>query len=404
MAKPCLITLAAATLWLASLPAAATDAGLVSRGRYLATAADCEACHTAPGGKPFAGARALETPFGTIYSRNLTPDNDTGLGRWTDEDFYRALHHGKSRDGALLYPAFPYPYFTAITREDAAAIKAFLGTLDPVHADVPRNEFPWPLDHRFVMHGWNLLFFDEGSPPARQAAGPAQGRYLVEALGHCGACHTPKNALGADKRGQYLQGGEIQGWFAPNLTGDARTGLGSWDEADIVEYLKTGRNARALASGPMSEVIEYSTSRLEDADLAAIAAYLKGVPAGAAAPLAEPDRASMRAGEAIFVDSCSACHGSDGTAVPRAFAPLKGSAVVQSVNPATVIRIILEGAQATPTPQWPTAFSMPAYAWKLSDAQVAAVSTYVRNAWGNQAAEVKPAQVQKVRDKIRKAG
>lgn len=387
-------------------PVRADDAApaLAERGRYLATAANCVACHTVAEGEEYAGGRPIETPFGVIYSRNLTPDRDTGLGNWSGEEFYRALHRGRSRDGSHLYPACPYPYFTRIRRDDVAAIKAFLDTLAPVTRPVPDNRLPWPLNQRGLLGLWKLLFFRKGaaerSSPTASVSTPGAdtGAYLVEALGHCGACHTPKNFLGADKSGAYLQGGEVRNWLAPNHTDDLRSGLRAWSEAEIVEYLQTGRNARALAGGPMAEVVEISTSRLHEADLRAIAQYLKGLPAGGRdARRTRPDPQVMTAGEAIFVDDCAGCHQMSGEAVPWAFAPLKGSAVVQSRNPLGVIRVILAGARVATTDARPTPFTMPAFAWKLTDGEVAAVATYVRNAWGNVAAPVAAAEVAALR-------
>lgn len=398
-----------AILFAALAPAHAdtTAPAQVERGRYLAAAANCVACHTAAAGTPYTGGRPVETPFGVIYSTNLTPDRDTGLGLWSDADFYRALHKGLSRDGRHLYPAFPYPYYTRISREDTAAIKAFLDTLAPVSSIIPPNRLPWPLNQRALMAIWNLLFFREGADEQSAASGAAsapsqeRGAYLVAALGHCGACHTPKNFLGADKSGASLHGGKIQNWLAPNSTGDKRSGMGNWSEDEIVEYLQTGRNVHALAAGPMVEVVEYSTSKLNENDLHAIAKYLKRLPAaGLDATTSHPDPRDMTAGEAIFVDACAGCHQILGEAVPRAFTPLKGSAVVQSRDPLNVIRVILQGARAATTDARPTPFTMPAYAWKLDDNQVAAVATYVRNAWGNVAPPVKPAQVRELRGKL----
>jgi mono/diheme cytochrome c family protein len=387
--------------------AGTTAPALVERGRYLAAAADCMACHSVTGGTAYAGGRPVATPFGVIYSTNLTPDRETGLGLWSDADFYRALHKGLSRDGSHLYPAFPYPYYTRINQEDAAAIKAFLDTLAPVRSIIPPNRLPWPLNQRALMAVWNLLFFREGATDQSAAIDSAsppnqdRGAYLVEALGHCGACHTPKNFLGADKSGASMHGGKIQNWLAPNSTRDKRTGMGNWSEDEIVEYLQTGRNARALAAGPMAEVVEYSTSKLNESDLHAIASYLKRLPAaGLDATTSQPDPREMKIGEAIFVDACAGCHQISGEAVPRAFTPLKGSAVVQSHDPLNVIRVILQGARAATTDARPTPFTMPAYAWKLDDNEVAAVATYVRNAWGNVASPVKPAQVRVLRGKL----
>lgn len=371
---------------------------LVERGRYLALAGDCLACHTKPGGEPYAGGRAIETPFGVIYSRNLTPDHETGLGLWSNADFYRALHKGLSRDGSHLYPAFPYTYFTRISEADAIAIKAYLDTLAPIRNKISPPRLPWPISQRGLMVVWNALFFHKGGTGQPI---PDRGAYLVEALGHCGACHTPKNFLGADKSKRKLQGGKILNWFAPNQTGDLRSGLGNWSEDEIVEYLQTGRNLHSLAGGPMAEVVELSTSRLTEADLRAMAIYLKALPpARQDAESTRPGSQEMASGEAIFVDDCAGCHQRSGEASPRAFALLKGSAVVQSRDPRNVIRLILQGTRAATTDARPTPFTMPAFGWKLDDKQVAAVATYVRSAWGNVAPPVTKRRVAAVRRKV----
>jgi mono/diheme cytochrome c family protein len=385
-----------------------TDYSAVERGRYLAAAGDCQACHTADPAKPFAGGRALETPFGTIYSANITPDRRTGIGAWSDEQFYRAMHEGISADGDRLYPAFPYPYYTHVSREDVQAIRDYLNSLDPIENAPPRNKLPFPLNERAVMRPWNWMFFEDGTFRA-DAGKPAEwnrGAYLVEGLGHCGACHTPKNLLGADKDDKALEGASLQNWVAPNLGADLRTGLGSWSIGDIAEYLRTGRNSHDNATGPMSEVIQYSTSKLTPDDLHAIAVYLKDLPGDAAQ--AKPadtartvDSGVVSAGQAIFIDQCSACHRANGEGVPTVFPPLKGNANVQQQDPTTVVRVILQGARSTPTEERPTPLSMPSFAWKLSDAQVAAVASYVRSSWGNAAPSVSADTVKDLRGAVR---
>ena len=374
--------------------------GQVERGQYLVEAGDCQACHTNASGQPFAGGRPIQTPFGVIYSPNITPDRDTGIGAWTDDQFYRAMHQGVAADNDYLYPAFPYTWYTKVTRDDVLAIRAYLNTLDPVRAERKPNDLDWPLNHRSVMRGWNDLFFKEGelSPNPGKSAEWNRGAYLVEGLGHCGACHTPTNVLGAAKTGEPLQGGTLQNWYAPSLAADLRSGLGSWSKADIVEFLKTGRNASTAAYGPMSEVITYSTSKLNDGDLEAIATYLKDVPAPAPAKTpAKLDPKVAQAGQAIYIDNCSACHKSNGEGVPGTFPPLKGDAAAQGGDPTTVIRVILDGAHAVATDARPTPVSMPTFRWKLSDQEIAAVASYVRSAWGNAAAAVSAADVQSMR-------
>jgi mono/diheme cytochrome c family protein len=371
-------------------------------GRYLVAAGDCIACHTADGGKPFAGDRPIETPFGTIYSANLTPDPETGIGAWTEDQFYRAMHEGRNANGDRLYPAFPYPWFTKVTRADVNDIRAYLRTLEPVRSVPRENKFPWPLDHRLSMIGWNGLFFEPGEfkPDPKQSAEWSRGAYLVEGLGHCGACHSPKNILGATKTSEAYQGSEIQNWFAPNLTGNRRSGLGSWSAEDIVAFLKTGHNARTTAYGPMGEVVRESTSKMTDQDLKAIATFLKALPASTSDTPDAPDRNVMATGGAIYRDVCSACHQLGGEGVKGIFPSLRGDAVVQSDQPLTLLRIILNGGRAASPSNHPSSLTMPSFDWKLSDDQVAALATYVRNEWGNRAGPVSASDVSDLRGKI----
>ncbi|MBO1078743.1 cytochrome c [Roseomonas haemaphysalidis] len=376
----------------------------VERGRYLATAGDCMACHIGADGKSMAGGHRLETPFGAIAVPNLTPDDETGIGRWTSNQFWRAMHEGIGAHGERLYPAFPYTAFTKMPREDVDAVYAYLRTLEPVRNAVDRDTLPFPFNIRLLMAGWNMLNFTPGvfQPDPAKSAEFNRGAYLVEGPGHCGLCHTPRNLIGGDKSGAHLQGGELQGWFAPNITADKRQGIGDWSDAEMVEYLRTGRNARTAASGPMAEVVAYSTSAMTDADLKAIAVYLRergaaGDPAPAA--LAAGD-AHMTTGAAVFQDSCSACHVGNGEGVAGMFPRLANSQVVQQTNPTTVIRVILDGAQSVATPTAVTAPAMPAFHWRMTDQQVADVSTYIRNSWGNAAPAVTVDQVRKVREEL----
>jgi mono/diheme cytochrome c family protein len=372
----------------------------IAHGKALAEAADCASCHTADPSKPFAGGKRIDTPFGGIYSPNLTPDQDTGLGAWSDDDFYRALHNGVARDGSRYYPAFPYPNFTKLTRQDVLAIRAYLATLTPVRNKRPPPELRWPLNYRVLMRGWNWLFFKPGIliPDQQKSAEWNRGAYLVEGPAHCGACHTPKNLFGADKRGQAYGGGLVQGWFAPRLDEAPRSGLKSWSADDIAEYLQSGRNGRSHAGKLMAEVVVGSTSKMSDADIRAIAAYLKDLPAGAPEPeVAPPPPAQMADGEKIYKGACIACHEANGSGSPRVYPPLPGNANLQSIDASSTLRIILDGAQTVTTPRAPNIGSMPAYAPKLSDQEIADVATYIRNAWGNAAPAVTPAQVTKAR-------
>ncbi len=382
-------------------PAAATTAtepSQVAQGRYLAILGDCEGCHDRPGGAPFAGGLPLPTPFGTIYSVNITPDRETGIGAWTADDFWNAMHRGVRADGAKLYPAFPYPYFTHATRAESDALFAYLRTLPPVSYRPPPNKLPFPLNIRFLVSIWNALYFKADPAPT---TGPTRGQHIVQGLGHCGGCHTPKTFLAADKTGHELEGGDIDNWAAPALNADVRTGLGAWSTPEVAEFLKTGRNVHANGSASMADVIVHSTSKMTDADLAAVGDYLRAHPDHAAATAAPPpDPKVMAAGEAIYVDECAACHAVDGKAAPTYFPPLPGAAVTQSRDPTTVIRFILSGTQTVATDARPTPLSMPSFGWKLDDAQVAAVATYVRNSWGNAAPVVSASAVAKLRRKV----
>jgi mono/diheme cytochrome c family protein len=376
------------------------SAETVARGKALMEAANCAGCHTADPAKPFAGGKRIDTPFGAIYSPNLTPDRETGLGFWRDDDFYRALRFGVAPDGSRYYPAFPYPNFSKLIREDILAIRAYLATLTPIRNSPPPPELRWPLNYRVVMRVWNWLFFKPGilEPDQQKSTAWNRGRYLVEGVAHCGACHTPKNLFGADKKGQLYGGGLVQGWFAPRLDGAARSGLKSWSADDIAEYLQSGRNVRSHADGWMAEVVVNSTSKMSDADVRAIAAYLKDLPAGAPEPAASPPpQAEMTAGAAIYARACIACHEADGSGAPRIYPPLPGNANLQSADPSSALRVILDGAQTVTTARAPNAGSMPAYAGQLSDQQIADVTNYIRNSWGNAAPPVTPGEVRKAR-------
>jgi mono/diheme cytochrome c family protein len=372
----------------------------IAKGKALVVAGDCASCHTADPAKPFAGGKRIDTPFGGIYSPNLTPDRDTGIGAWSDADFTRALRYGQDPDGSLYYPAFPYPYFTKMTKDDTIAIRAYLATLAPVRNEVKSPELRFPFGYRVLMRAWNYLFFQPGlfQPDQSKSAEWNRGGYLVTGLAHCGACHTPKNSFGADKRELAFSGSEVSGWFAPRLDGGARSGLKSWSVEDITEYLQSGRNAKSHADGLMAEVIVNSTSKMSDADVRAMAVYLKNLPAGPAEPaVTAPAEAEMKAGQAIYAKFCIACHEADGSGAPRIYPPLPGNALLQSADPASTLRLILDGAHTVTTPRAPNSGDMPAYAKQLSDEQIAAVTNYIRNSWGNAAPSVTAAEVKKAR-------
>jgi mono/diheme cytochrome c family protein len=384
------------------IPDSVANAEQLRRGQALVIAGDCMSCHLRAGGEPLAGGFALKTPFGVIYSANITPDADTGIGKWTSDQFYRAMHDGIDDEGTNLYPAFPYPWFRRVSRADDDAILAYLKTTPPVHYTPPENELPFPLNIRALVKGWNLLFLKshEVEPDPQQSAEWNRGAYLVEGLGHCGGCHTPKNALAAEKSGQDFQGGNLDNWVAPDLTSNARTGLGDWSSDDIVEYLRTGRNARAGAAGPMAEVVTYSTSLMSEADRRAIAVYLKSRAARPASPRLLADAGAMHRGAAIYSDVCASCHLEDGIGQPRFFPPLGRDAAVQQPDAGSVMRLILAGGRIGTAPSRPSPMTMPSFAWKLSDQEVADVATYVRNSWGNEASAVRADDVRAIRQRL----
>ena len=373
---------------------------VVAHGKSLVEASDCATCHTADPQRPFAGGKRIDTPFGAIYSPNLTPDRETGIGGWSDADFVRALRFGVAPDGSRYYPAFPYPYFTKFTRGDILAIRAYLSTLTPFRNEEPPPALRFPLNFRVVMRVWNYFFFKPGilEPDQQKDIDWNRGRYLVEGAGHCGACHTPKNMFGADRRSRAFAGGRVGDWFAPRLDGAARSGLKSWSVDDIVEYLQSGRNARSHADGLMAEVVVNSTSKISDGDARAIAVYLKSLPAGPPEPqVILPPEDRMKSGEAMYEHACVACHEKDGSSAPRIYPPLPGNALLQSADPTSTLRIILDGAQTVTTPRAPNKGSMPAYAKQWTDQQIADVTNYIRNSWGNAAPLVTADQVAQAR-------
>lgn len=387
-----------------AIASAADSAALVARGAYLVRAGSCQGCHSERGGAAFAGGRAIDTPFGTVYASNLTPDLSSGLGAWTADDFWRALHNGRSRDGRLLYPAFPYPNYTRLTRADADALFAWLRTLAPVARPNTPHALRFPFDQQAALAVWRALFFR----PARfqnDAVRTAQwnrGAYLVETLGHCSACHSRRNAFGASAGPLDLAGGliPIQNWYAPSLHDPLEAGVADWPAADVVALLKTGVSPRSVVLGPMAEVVAGSTQYLGDADLAAMTDYLQSLPAPPRRRSSdEPARAEAghEAGRKLYERHCAACHGEQGLGVAGAYPAMDGNRSVTLATPANLVHIVLRGGFAPTTPGNPRPFGMPPFATVLGDAEVADVLSYVRGAWRNRAARVTALDVARYR-------
>jgi len=368
----------------------------IATGRYQAVLGDCAGCH----GKDLSGGVALETPFGRMMTPNITPDKETGIGNYSVQDFILAMRRGVAPGGKRLYPAMPYTYYAHMGERNVTALWNYLQTVKPVKKSVDVNQLHFPFNMRVLMRGWNKLFFNPAPVLNKQKSiAWNRGAYLVNGPAHCGACHSPKNAFGADK-GQ-LSGVSLQGWFAPDLTSENNAGLGSWTADDIVEYLHSGRNRHSLASGPMAEAVENSTSMMQDTDLKAIAVYLKDLPpsrgnGGGATGI----EAQMKAGALAYDISCAACHGRDGKG-SALFPPLAGNASIRQARADTVVRIVLAGGKAAATPLAPTGPGMPSFGWRLNDEKVANILTYVRNNWGNQAPAISPETVKRIRSELR---
>jgi mono/diheme cytochrome c family protein len=382
----CLTAMVAAGAWAATSPPPAApppadQAALIAKGKYLATAGDCISCHTAPGGQPMAGGLGMDTPFGKIYTPNITPDKQTGIGNWTDAQFYRALHDGIGGHGQYLYPAMPFPWYTKVTHDDVMAIKAYIFSVAPVHAPDKPNGMAFPFNIREGLLAWRLAFFTEGTfkPDPSKSAQLNRGAYLVQGLGHCGECHNNENLFGASAAAGRLQGGAIDNWYAPNITGDTLEGVGAWSQDELATFLKTGAAPQAgagVALGPMAETIHNSLQYLTDDDIQAIAAYLKAVPGKAT--YQESKLTPNETGANVYLSFCASCHQQNGKGVPGEIPALAGNGAVKAREPDNVIRVVLGGLTATKTYA-----PMPALGAGMTDAEVAAVTNYVRTAWGN---------------------
>lgn len=387
----------------AAAPSAPSPA-LVARGEYLARAGNCMACHTARGGTPGAGGGAIPTPFGTVYASNLTPDTDTGLGRWSADDFWHALHEGRSRDGRLLSPAFPYPNITYTTRADADAIFAYLQSLPPIRNAPPAHALRFPYNTQIALAAWRTLYFKPATfePTPGQPAEWNRGAYLVQGLGHCNACHASRNALGATRSPLDLGGGLIpmQNWYAPALDAPHEAGVADWSQAEVVQLLQTGHSPRGSVIGPMAEVVLHSTQHLDAADLGAMASYLRALPqrprpATASGEAPRSDR--LARGQALYDRHCAACHGDRGEGAPGIYPALAGNRTVTMNPPANLVRVVLGGGFPPATAGNPRPYGMPPFATVLPDDDLAALLSYLRSAWGHQAGPISTFEINRYR-------
>ncbi len=384
------------------LPVAArgqTPNDLVERGAYLARAADCTACHSVPGHAPFTGGRAFATPFGTLYSPNITPDAETGIGRYTDDDWVRMMHQGIGRGGKHLYPAMPYNSFTLMTRDDALAIKAYLFSLPPVHATAPENQMRFPFDQRWLMAFWNLLNNPDRrfQPDPGKSAEWNRGAYLVEALGHCAQCHTPRNLMQGLKSSKAYAGETQQGWLAYNISGDDAAGIGGWSDAALAEYLWTGRaEGHGPASGPMAEAVENSLRYLAPADIKAMIAYLHSIPAqpDGALPPPSPQRTGDTLGARIFAEACAGCHLPNGVGRQSPWAALAGDQTASDPAGTNLVQVLVGGTQIE-TAQG--LMFMHAFTAGYTDPELAAVANYVIGQFGGRQGSVTAAQIRAAR-------
>ncbi|MEI7297851.1 cytochrome c [Paraburkholderia tropica] len=401
----------------------APDAALIALGAQLAKAGDCASCHDSAQHQPYAGGQPVNSPFGAIYASNITPDPVHGIGRYTPAQFADALQRGVAPGGKRLYPAMPWPSFANLQPRDVDALyQYFMYGVTPVPNAVRETQLPFPFNQRWVLAFWRMAFARQGAytPDARQSAQWNRGAWLVQGLGHCGACHTPRgpayNEMGYDERSPlYLTGGIADHWYAPNLTGSPGSGLGRWSADDIAAFLHDGHNARAYAFGAMAPVIGASTQYLSDDDVHAIAVYLKSLPArepsGAYDDARAPRDATMAAlrtgtpehpGAGVYLAFCAKCHGADGRGVGDKAPPLAGSTLALSADTTSMLRLVIEGSESPRTATGGEPHKMPAFRSQLTDAEIAQVASFVRGAWGNQAAPVAPADVTRLREAIDK--
>jgi len=401
------VPLQAQTTAQTNAPKPPAQASVVERGRYLAQAGDCIACHTVPGAKIFSGNRAMPTPFGTLYAPNITPDRATGIGSWSADDFYNMMHTGRSPKGYLLYPAMPFASYTRVTRADSDAIFAYLRSVPPVRQASREHDLRFPYNNRSLLLGWRTLYFQEGEyqPDRSKSAEWNRGAYLVQGLGHCAMCHTPINALGGSSQEKAFQGGLIpmQNWYAPSLTSNREAGLGNWALQDIVDLLQKGVSNRGTVYGPMAEVTFNSLQFMND-DVHAMAVYLKSLPADQG-PESDPGQAPLRAdvgqayteGSRIYAARCATCHGAEGRGKLPHYPPLARNQSIGMSSAVNPIRMVLNGGYPPGTRRNPMPYGMPPFAQDLNDNEIASVVTFIRTAWGNRGAPVTAREVNQLR-------
>ena len=394
-------------------PSQPTGEALLARGEYLTKAADCVACHTAPGGRPFAGGRAFQLPFGTIYAPNITPDRETGLGAWSDAEFVRAVRRGVGRHGEDLYPAFPYTSYSLISDDDALAIRAYLASLAPIRSPATENTLIFPFNQRYLMRSWKLLFLSSRrfELDTSRSEGWNRGAYLARALAHCGECHTPRNLFLATKSGSEFAGAVVDGWKAYNITSDRTAGIGGWSDEALASYLSTGHaDGHGGASGSMAEAVDLSLRHLTPPDVAALVGYLRSIPprpamlsgavesnppaSAASSPWAPPAGEPESQGARIFAGSCASCHGWDGNGQQVANAALRGARTVNDPAGTNLVRVIMEGTKVGSAAG---DIAMPGFAGSLSDPEIAAISNYVIGHFGGTTGSVTAADVKSAR-------
>lgn len=392
--------------------AALPGADLIERGRYLATVGNCMGCHTTGGGKPYAGGRAINSRFGTLYTSNLTASDEHGLGRWSSDDFWQAMHNGRGKQGEPLYPAFPYTQYTLMSREDSDAIYAYLRALPVVEEAAPEHALKFPYNQRVLLNLWRWLYFDRGEYVAdtRQSEVWNRGAYLVQGLGHCAACHSPRNAIAGQSDLLNMPGGVIASspWYANPLSPGTRSNMANWTVDELRTYLRTGASRHGSAMGPMAQVVGESLQYATEDDLLAMATYLKSLPETKRVEKPKADTRSqdeqqlvLNTGKLIYTQQCASCHGEQGVSSTPGLPPLAGQVAVAEQLPNNAIALVLRGGFPPSTAGNPYPYGMPPFGLLLSDAEVAAVLSYIRTSWGNQGGMVSPLDVRRLRGSAR---